>query len=73
MQGSRRIKISKAALTDQKSKAAAGTIDLSDDRMLVSTSSFDLELIEVQPEGKRRMTASEFVRGYRPKTGDVLT
>jgi methionyl-tRNA formyltransferase len=31
-----------------------------------------LDLIEVQIEGKRRMTAQEFLNGYRPKTGDRL-
>jgi methionyl-tRNA formyltransferase len=31
-----------------------------------------LELIEVQLEGKRRMTAGEFINGYRPKSGDRL-
>jgi methionyl-tRNA formyltransferase len=31
-----------------------------------------LELIEIQLEGKRRMTALEFINGYRPKSGDYL-
>jgi methionyl-tRNA formyltransferase len=31
-----------------------------------------LELIEVQLEGKRRMSAQEFVNGYRPQSGDHL-
>ena len=31
-----------------------------------------LDLIEIQIEGKRRMTAQEFINGYRPKTGDLL-
>ncbi len=31
-----------------------------------------LELLEVQIEGKRRMTAQEFINGYRLKTGDRL-
>ncbi len=31
-----------------------------------------LEIIEVQLEGKRRMTAQEFINGYRPKSGDHL-
>jgi len=31
-----------------------------------------LELIEVKLEGKRRMTAGEFINGYRPKSGDRL-
>jgi methionyl-tRNA formyltransferase len=31
-----------------------------------------LELIEIQLEGKRRMTVQEFINGYRPKSGDHL-
>jgi methionyl-tRNA formyltransferase len=31
-----------------------------------------LELLEVQIEGKRRMTALEFLNGYRPKPGERL-
>jgi methionyl-tRNA formyltransferase len=31
-----------------------------------------LELLEVQLEGKRRMTAQEFINGYRPQSGDHL-
>jgi methionyl-tRNA formyltransferase len=31
-----------------------------------------LELIEIQLEGKRRMTPQEFINGYRPKSGDHL-
>ncbi|HWY69851.1 MAG TPA: methionyl-tRNA formyltransferase [Terriglobales bacterium] len=31
-----------------------------------------LQLLEVQPEGKRRMTAADFVRGYRPQAGEKL-
>jgi len=31
-----------------------------------------LELLEVQLEGKRRMSASEFINGYRLKSGDQL-
>jgi methionyl-tRNA formyltransferase len=31
-----------------------------------------LELLEVQLEGKRRMSAQEFINGYRPKPGDHL-
>jgi methionyl-tRNA formyltransferase len=31
-----------------------------------------LELVEIQLEGKRRMTAQEFINGYRPQSGDRL-
>jgi methionyl-tRNA formyltransferase len=40
-----------------------------DDDKSVGTS---LELIEIQLEGKRRMTAQEFINGYRPQSGDHL-
>ena len=31
-----------------------------------------LELFELQPEGKRRISARDFVHGYRPANGEVL-
>jgi methionyl-tRNA formyltransferase len=31
-----------------------------------------LELIEVQPEGKKKMAARDFLNGYRPQTGERL-
>lgn len=29
-----------------------------------------LEILEVQPEGKKRMTARDFIHGYRPQSGE---
>jgi methionyl-tRNA formyltransferase len=31
-----------------------------------------LELLEVQPEGKKRLSAKDFVHGYRPRNGEKL-
>jgi methionyl-tRNA formyltransferase len=31
-----------------------------------------LELVEVQMEGKKRMAAAEFLRGYQVKSGERL-
>jgi methionyl-tRNA formyltransferase len=31
-----------------------------------------LNLLEMQPEGKRKMSAAEFARGYRIKAGEKL-
>jgi len=31
-----------------------------------------LQIIELQPEGKRRMSAKDFIHGYRPKAGERL-
>jgi len=38
----------------------------------VKTKKGILNFLEVQPEGKRKMSAAEFVRGYRIKAGDKL-
>jgi methionyl-tRNA formyltransferase len=31
-----------------------------------------LEMLELQPEGKKRMSARDFIHGYRPKPGEML-
>jgi methionyl-tRNA formyltransferase len=40
--------------------------------LLVGTMHWPVVLEEVQPEGKRRMRGTEFVRGYRPQEGEIL-
>lgn len=53
--------------------AAPGTLAIRDDRLLAGCSSGTvLELLQVQPEGKKAMTAREFLSGYRPKDGEDL-
>jgi methionyl-tRNA formyltransferase len=50
-----------------------GTIRGGDDHLLVGCgSNTALELLEVQLEGKKRMSATDFVNGYRPKGGERL-
>lgn len=49
-----------------------GLILEDDGRLLVGAKEGSVELIEVQPEGKRSMSAAEFIRGYRPQTGETL-
>ncbi|MFZ0287410.1 MAG: methionyl-tRNA formyltransferase [Terriglobales bacterium] len=44
-----------------------------DDRLLVgSGENTAVEFIEVQLEGKKRMTARDFIHGYRPTAGETL-
>ena len=48
-----------------------GTIIIHGDRLLVYCSSDTwLEILELQPEGKRRMSSRDFINGYRPRSGD---
>ncbi len=49
----------------------AGTaIDVSRDRLLVAAGSGAVDLLVVQPPGKRPMPVAEFLRGHRIKPGD---
>ncbi|MBR0035416.1 MAG: methionyl-tRNA formyltransferase, partial [Synergistaceae bacterium] len=39
---------------------------------VVSCADFGVELVEVQSEGKRRVTGAEWMRGLRMEHGDIL-
>jgi methionyl-tRNA formyltransferase len=47
-----------------------GTVVQSDQQLTIATGSGLLELVELQPAGKRSMPASEFLRGNRVQVGD---
>jgi len=49
-----------------------GTIVEVSNRLLIATADALLEITELQPAGKRSMSAAEFIRGYRPAVGDRL-
>jgi methionyl-tRNA formyltransferase len=42
------------------------------DRLFAGCNDGSLELLEVQPEGKKRMAARDFVHGYRPHSGERI-
>ena len=39
-------------------------------KVLVRAGSGCMELLEIQPEGKRRMKIAEYLKGYKLKVGD---
>jgi methionyl-tRNA formyltransferase len=52
---------------------APGELRAEGDRLLVGAgNSTALELIEIQLEGKKRMSARDFLNGYRPQAGERL-
>jgi len=52
---------------------AASVLLLESNRLIVGCAhSTAVELLEVQPEGKKRMSAKAFVQGYRPQNGEKL-
>jgi methionyl-tRNA formyltransferase len=62
-----------AAQPVQSEPVAPGQIRVDHDRLLVGCGdSSVLELLQVQPEGKKRMPAGDFVHGYHPQSGELF-
>lgn len=59
---SKRIKVLKAAFS--KNEYGKTDLQLADDKLFLQTSEGSLELIEVQPEGKKPMSGIDFYNGY---------
>jgi methionyl-tRNA formyltransferase len=54
-------------------KTSPGELEVDKDQLFVGCGqSTALELLEVQPEGKKRMAIQDFVNGYRLKQGEKL-
>jgi methionyl-tRNA formyltransferase len=50
-----------------------GRIRLLENKLLVGAAGdTSLELLELQPEGKKKMAAADFINGYKPKSGEAL-
>jgi methionyl-tRNA formyltransferase len=47
-----------------------GIVDVRKDALLVGTADDPIEIEELQQEGKNRMAAGDFLRGYRISPGD---
>jgi methionyl-tRNA formyltransferase len=67
------LKFVSARPENSLSKLNPGELRVSDERLFVGCASQTvLELQQVQPEGKRIMTAREFINGYHPTAGERL-
>ncbi|GAA4189291.1 methionyl-tRNA formyltransferase [Microbispora amethystogenes] len=67
-----RVKIGPVRLAPDADKLAPGEIAATRKTVLVGTASHPVELGEVQPQGKRQMTAAEWGRGVRFDDGETL-
>lgn len=67
------LQVHRAHPVEQATELALGQIVAEGTRLLVGCGNRTvLELIELQPEGKRRMSARDFINGYRPQPGEKL-
>ena len=54
-----------------EAKGEAGTV-IKEKPLTVACGDKSVEILEVQPEGKKRMSADDYVRGYRIAKGTVF-
>ncbi len=68
------LKIHRTSIVEEKSMDQPGWIIKASGKegIVIQTGQGKLELLEVQPEGKRTITGAEWVRGYRIRKGDFL-
>lgn len=66
------LKLFRPQVISGETSAAPGEIVSLEDGLTIATGDGLLQVKEVQPEGKKRMSAAEFVRGYRPQIGEKL-
>ena len=69
----RHLQVHRARPIDQAVDLKPGQISAESTRLLAGCGKKTaLELIELQPEGKRRMSARDFINGYHPQLGEKL-
>jgi len=69
-----RFKIFRSQLIDQDYSAQPGEIvDITADGFVVQTGQGTLEILEVQKEGKKRISSREFMKGFNLEPGEVLS
>lgn len=66
------LKIIAARPGSTKASLAAGELLVEGEKLLAGAGGGALELVQVQLEGKKIMTAQEFINGYRPKPNERL-
>lgn len=73
LHGGRVLKIYRTRLMPAHSSGTPGTITLDAEGVSINTADHRLLLLELQQEGRRRMSIDEFRRGYTFSEGDALT
>ncbi len=65
-----RLNIDRVAVLSGEVAAGIGTVIEADQRLVLATGEGELEILELQPAGKRSMSAADFLRGNRARVGD---
>lgn len=65
-----RLNVDRVAVAAVAEPAAPGTVMETSPRLVIAAGDGAIEVLELQPAGKRSMSAAEFLRGNRVKAGD---
>jgi methionyl-tRNA formyltransferase len=67
------LPVEKSGIGSQESAVVPGEMNVDNDHLFIWCGERTvLELLTVQPEGKKRMAARDFIHGYHPKSGEQL-
>lgn len=66
------LKLFRSKLSSETCTAEPGRVIEASNRLVVATGSGVIEILELQQEGKRKLPATEFLRGYHMTNEDVL-
>lgn len=68
----KRIKVIKAAVGEKSGKIAGSVAESNDKFSVVCADGVTVNLVEIQPEGSKPMTAKQFLNGNKIETGTVI-
>jgi len=73
MYNERSVKIYRTKIITGTEKKNPGEIHTTNDKLIIHTGSGAVEILDIQMEGKKRMSTDEFLRGMRFNVGEKLT
>jgi len=68
----KQIVICGAQIAERIGSQPQGSLLVENQRLFAACHDSFLELLEIQPEGKKRMAARDFINGYKPRAGEKL-
>jgi methionyl-tRNA formyltransferase len=71
--GSTLLKIYRTTISSAANQVESGAVLEAENNLRIATGDGSVEILELQQEGKKRMTTNEFLRGYRLRRGEKLS
>ena len=68
----KQLLVCSARVVESAGPLSPGSLLVDNNQLLAGCHDSVLELLEVQPEAKKRMAARDFINGYRPQPGEKL-